>query len=129
MNEIIETLNDWIAWFENPREDLPMALVSDSATIGYHDCGFCSNRFICRFETEKVSFDVALLMNDRDGEENAAAIVKLARVALATDFDEKIRVRVTDEIADYNGGTLDALLSLIDRLRLTAHTGEKIIYP
>ena len=129
MNEIIETLNAWLAWLENPGETPPPALVEEEAQIGFESRGFNSNRFICQFETENVMFDVSLLMNDRPGEENAAAIVKLALIALHTPFDEKAEVRVSDGLADYNGGTLADFLNLIDRLQIGAHAAYTIIHP
>ena len=129
MNEIIETLNDWLTWFENPNDTIPSALVEEHAQIGYESRGFNSNRFLCRFETENVVFDVSLLMNDRPGEENAAALVKLALIALHTPFHEKVEVRVSDDFADYNGGTLEDFLNLIDKLQVGAHDTDTIIYP
>lgn len=129
MNEIIETLNDWLTWLENPNDSLPSALVEEHAQIGYESHGFSSNRFICRFENENVVFDVSLLMNDRPGEENAAALVKLALIALHTPFHEKVEVRVSDDFADYNGGTLEDFLNLIDKHQVSAHGASEIIYP
>ena len=129
MNEIIEMLNDWLTWLENPNDSLPSALVEEHAQIGYESRGFSSNRFICRFETENVVFDVNLLMNDRPGEENAAALVKLALIALHTPFHEKVEVRVSDDSADYNGGTLADFLNQIDKLQIGAHGAAEIIYP
>ena len=116
MKEILDTLNEWRTWFENPGETLPLPLVEENAIIGFNSRGFNSNRFICQFETEKVEFDVALLMNDKPDEEDAAAIVKLALIALNTPFDEKVEVRVSDRLADYNGGTLEDFLHLIDKI-------------
>ena len=116
MKEILDALNEWLAWFENPDETLPSVLVEENAVIGFNSHGFSSNRFICRFETEKVKFDVKLLMNDKSGEEDAEAIVKLAMIALNTPFDEKVEVDVSDRLADYNGGTLEDFLRLIDRI-------------
>lgn len=129
MNEIIETLNAWLTWFETPGETLPPALVEEYAQIGFESRGFNSNRFICQFETENVVFDVNLLMNDRPGEENAEAIVKLALIALHTPFDAKVEVRVSDDFADYNGGTLADFLNLIDRQNLTRERNKTIIIP
>ena len=129
MKEILETLNDWLTWFENPGEDIPPALVEENAAIGFHSHGFSSNRFVCQFETEKVKFDVMLLMNDKPGEEDAEAIVKLALVALNTPFDEKVEVRVSDRLADYNGGTLEDFLHLIDRINVSSLENCQTILP
>ena len=129
MKEILDTLNVWLAWFENPDETLPPTLVAENVEIGVRLRGFASNRFICRFETEKVKFDVSLLVNDKPGEEDAEAIVKLALISLNTPFDEKVRIEVLDELANYNGGTLEDFLSLIDKLNVGAHGGKVVIYP
>ena len=129
MKEILDTLNVWLTWFENPDETLPPTLVAENAEIGVQLRGFASNRFICRFETEKVKFDVSLLVNDKSGEEDAEAIVKLALVSLNTPFDEKVRIEVLDELANYNGGTLEDFLSLIDKLNVAANGGDVVIYP
>ena len=116
MKEILYTLNAWLDWFKEPDESIPPPLFDGDTEIGYRSHGFASNRFICRFETEKVKFDVKLLMNDKSGEEDAEAIVKLAMIALNTPFDEKVEVDVSDRFADYNGGTLEDFLRLIDRI-------------
>lgn len=129
MDEILNTLNSWLIWFENPSEPLPPALVEENAQIGFCSCGFNSNRFICQFETEKVTFDVTPLMNDKPGEENAAALVKLAVIALHTPFEEPVEIKVTDASADYNGGTLDDFLTLIDKLRAPSQGKSQVIYP
>ena len=129
VKEILDKLNEWLAWFENPGETLPPALVGESAVIGFNSHGFRSNRFICRFETEKVDFDVELLMNDKPGEEDAEAIVKLALIALHAPFDEKVKVRVADGLADYNGGTMADFLRLIDKVNTGALAHEQIIIP
>ena len=129
MKEIVDTLNEWLAWFENPGETLPSALVEENAVIGFNSHGFSSNRFVCRFETEKVNFDVELLMNDRPGEEDAEAIVKLALIALNTPFAEKVEVSVSDRLASYNGGTLDDFLRLIDRVNAGSLKSGELIRP
>lgn len=81
MKEILDTLNDWLTWFENP------------------------------------------------GEEDAAAIVKLALIALNTPFDEKVEVSVSDRLADYNGGTLEDFLQLIDKTNVNSKENLEIIRP
>lgn len=129
MQEILDTLNEWLTWFENPGGALPPALVEENAVIGFDSHGFRSNRFVCRFKTEKVAFDVALLMNDKPGEEDALAIVKLALIALHTPFDEKVEIRVSDGLADYNGGTLEDFLCLIDKVSIRSRGSEQIIIP
>lgn len=129
MKAILDTLNDWQTWFEAPGETLPSALVEENAVIGFSSHGFSSNRFVCQFETEKVKFDVTLLMNDKPGEEDAEAIVKLALVALNTPFDEKVEVRVSDRLADYNGGTLEDFLHLIDRINVSSLENCQTILP
>lgn len=129
MKKILEALNEWLAWFESRGEEFPPALVEENAVIGFDSHGFSSNRFVCRFEAEKVGFDVELLMNDRDGEEDAEAIVKLALVALATPFDEKVEVSVSDRFASYNGGTLEDFLHLIDRISVSSPKNGEVICP
>lgn len=129
MDEILSTLNDWLIWFENPGETVPPALVEKDALIGFSPRGFQSNRFICRFETEKAAFDVEMPMNDRTDEEDAAAIVKLAMITLSTPFQEKVTVSVSDELAYYNGGTLEDFLHLIDKLSAGASENRELFYP
>ena len=129
MKEILDTLKEWLAWFENPSETIPMALVEENAIIGFNSHGFSSNRFICQFKTEKVEFDVALLMNDKPGEEDAAAIVKLALIALNTPFDEKVSVTVSELLSDYNGGTLEDFLLLIDKINASSCGDGQVIRP
>lgn len=129
MDEILDTLNSWLTWFENPGEALPPALVEEHAQIGFCPCGFNSNRFICQFETKKVTFNIELLMNDKTDEENVAALVKLAVIALHTPFSEAVVITVTDASADYNGGTLEDFLSLIDKTRSSPRGNNQIIYP
>lgn len=130
MNEIKEVLNEWLDWFETPKENLPIVYDEEKARIGYVNRGFVSSRFICNFDTELVKFEVEILVADKEGEENAAALVKLALVALDTNFPEKVVVSVDDVVADYNGGTLDEFLLAIDKAReLTISTTQTIIYP
>ena len=129
MKEVLDALNEWLTWFENPGETLPPALVEENAVIGFNPRGFSSSRFVCRFGTEKVDFDVELLMNDKPGEEDALAIVKLALIALHTPFDEKVEIRVSDGLADYNGGTLEDFLRQVDEANIRSTANEQIIRP
>ena len=132
MKKILYTLNAWLDWFKEPDESIPPPLFDGDTEIGYRSHGFASNRFICRFETEKVKFDVSMLMNDKPGEEDAEAIVKLALISLDTPFTEQVQVEILDQFANYNGGTLEDFLAQIDRVGVgTAESAEgcQIIYP
>lgn len=129
MSELTDTLQAWMEWFETPGDTLPPALIDGDTIIGYHSRGFNSNRFLCRFKTEQVSFDVEILMNDRQEEENASALVKLAIIVLNTSFDEPIDIRVNDAVASYNGGSLEDFLLLLDKRTLVQEEGLHIIYP
>ncbi|MCQ2368428.1 MAG: hypothetical protein MJ109_05410 [Kiritimatiellae bacterium] len=129
MNEILEALEAWRQWFEHPEEELPADYFSDTAEIAFVSSGFNSSRFICSFDTEKVKFDVAILMTDKEGEENAAALVKLAIISLRSTLDEKVEVKVDDVVADYNGGTIEDYLLLLDKESLNDVAGLRVIYP
>lgn len=129
MKEIQELLSAYLNWFENPDETIPPALVDENVEIGFQLRGFASDRFICRFETEKVKFNVSLLVSNKSGEEDAEAIIKLALVSLNTPFEEKVCVRVNDQFANYNGGTLEDFLSLIDKFNVSVDGSKTIIYP
>ena len=129
MPELKQTLQTWMEWLENPGETFPPALVDGDTVIGYHSRGFNSSRFLCRFKTDQVTFDVAILMTDRQEEEDAAALVKLALIVLSTPFDEPIDIHVTDSIASYNGGSLEDFLLLLDKYAIGQDGAQHIIYP
>lgn len=129
MDELIDTLKAWVDWFENPEGELPAALTEETAQIGIEPHGFNSDRFLCRFETENATFDANLLITDKDGEENTLALAKLALIVLNTAFDEKVNIQVDDDFADYNGGTLEDFLALIDKLTVGTDDALRVIYP